>query len=288
MAEQIRHHYPGISVELVVIKTQGDIMRDVSLAKIGGKGLFVKEIEENLLRGDVDLAVHSMKDVPAELPDGLEISLTPKREDPRDVLISRAGMRFEDMPRGSRIGTGSLRRGIQIRNRMDWLEVVPIRGNLDTRIRKVSDNLLDGVIVAAAGMKRMGWEHRISHFLQAEVMLPAACQGILGIETRKQDPLVADLRFLQDEQTHLEMAGERAFLKRLGGGCQMPVAVYGRITGGVIRIDALIGTLDGGTMIRQEISGPSEEADQLGDTLAANILSQGGKNILDDIYATEQ
>jgi len=288
VAEQIRNRYPGIPVELVVIKTQGDIMRDVSLAKIGGKGLFVKEIEENLLRGDVDLAVHSMKDVPIELPDGLEISLTPQREDPRDVLISRAGIPLEDMPRGSRIGTGSLRRGIQIRNRMDRLEVVPIRGNLDTRIRKVEDDLLDGVIVAAAGMKRMGWESRISHFIQAEVMLPAACQGILGIETRKQDPIVDDLRFLQDERTHLEMAGERAFLKRLGGGCQMPVAVLGRINDGIFRIDALVGTLDGGTILRQEISGPVADAEKLGDTLAANILSQGGKKILADIYATEQ
>ena len=156
MADQIRNHYPGLTVELVVIKTQGDIMQDVSLAKIGGKGLFVKEIEESLLRGDVDLAVHSMKDVPVELPAGLEISLTPQREDPRDVLISRDGLRIEAMPPGSRIGTGSLRRGIQLKNRMDQLELVPIRGNLDTRIRKVSEGLLDGVIVAAAGMKAHG------------------------------------------------------------------------------------------------------------------------------------
>jgi len=263
-------------------------MQDVSLTKIGGKGLFVKEIEENLLRGNVDLAVHSMKDVPIELPEGLEISLTPTREDPRDVLISRDGMSLEDMPQGSRIGTGSLRRGIQIRNALAKLEVVPIRGNLDTRIRKVSENLLDGVMVAAAGMKRMGWEDRISHFLPVETILPAACQGILGIETRKQDPLAADLKFLQDDQTWTEMTGERAFLKRLGGGCQLPVAVFGRITAGVIRIDALVGTLDGRTIVRQEISGPAAEAEKMGDTLARDILSRGGREILDAVYASEQ
>jgi hydroxymethylbilane synthase len=286
VADQIRNRYPGLTVELVVIKTQGDIMQDVSLAKIGGKGLFVKEIEEALLRGHVDLAVHSMKDVPVELPAGLEISLTPQREDPRDVLISRDGLQIEDMPPGSRIGTGSLRRGIQLRNRMNHLDVVPIRGNLDTRIRKVSENLLDGVIVAAAGMKRMGWEDRISQFLPAEMILPAACQGILGIETRNDDPLVADLHFLQDDQTWMAMTAERAFLKILGGGCQLPVAVFGQITAGTIRIAALVGTLDGKMIVRQEIAGPVANADKLGDKLAGNILAQGGRAILDAVYAS--
>ena len=195
----------------MVIKTQGDIMQDVSLAKIGGKGLFVKEMEDSLLRGDADLAVHSMKDVPAELPAGLEISIIPPREDPRDVLISRDGLGIEAMPPGSRIGTGSLRRSIQLKNRMDQLELVPIRGNLDTRIRKVSEGLLDGVIVAAAGMNRMGWGDRISQFLPTDMILPAACQGILGIETRQDDPLRTELSFLHDPETWVELSGERSF-----------------------------------------------------------------------------
>lgn len=272
----------------MVIKTQGDIMQNVSLAKIGGKGLFVKEIEESLLRGDVDLAVHSMKDVPVELPAGLEISLTPKREDPRDVLISRDGLSIEAMPPGSRIGTGSLRRSIQLKNRMDHLELVPIRGNLDTRIRKVSENLLDGVIVAAAGMKRLGWEDRISQFLPTDLILPAACQGILGIETRQDDPLLMELSFLHDPETWVALSGERSFLKRLGGGCQLPVAVFGQKAGETIVISAWVGALDGKTIIRQEISGPAAEAADLGDSLAREMLSRGGREILEAVYASEQ
>jgi hydroxymethylbilane synthase len=288
VADQIRSHYPGLTVELVVIKTQGDILQDVSLAKIGGKGLFVKEIEESLLRGDVDLAVHSMKDVPVELPAGLEISLTPQREDPRDVLISRDGLQIEELPQGSCIGTGSLRRGIQIMNRLDKINVVPIRGNLDTRIRKVSAGLLDGVIVAAAGMKRLGWSSQVSQFLPTDLILPAACQGILGIETRKDDPLRTALSFLHDPDTWVELSGERSFLKRLGGGCQLPVAVFGQKAGETIRMAALVGALDGKTIVRQEISGPAAEAAELGDSLAREILSRGGREILDALSASEQ
>lgn len=286
MADLIRAQYPALTVELLVIKTQGDILQDVSLAKIGGKGLFVKEIEESLLRGDVDLAVHSMKDVPVDLPAGLEITITPKREDPRDVLISRDGLKIEALPQGSRIGTGSLRRGIQIRNRMQQLEVVPIRGNLDTRIRKVSEGLLDGVLVAAAGMKRMGWEDRISQFLPPDIVLPAACQGILGIETRQGNPLRNDLDFLHHAETWTELSGERAFLKRLGGGCQLPIAVFAQKTGELIHIEALVGTLDGKTIVRQDISGPATEAAAMGDSLALDILNQGGREILEAAYAS--
>lgn len=260
-------------------------MQDVSLAKIGGKGLFVKEIEDSLLRGEIDLAVHSMKDVPVELPDGLVIALTPKREDPRDAFISSDGRTIDAMPQGAHIGTGSLRRGVQIKNRMPQLDIVPIRGNLDTRIRKVTDNTLDGVIVAAAGMKRMGWTERISQYLPAEILLPAACQGILGIETRQDDPLIRELQFLRDEQTWVEMTAERAFLKRLGGGCQLPVAVYGNLKGKTLRIDALVGSLDGKMMVRRKLTGNAADAAQLGNTLAETILTDGGKEILDAVYA---
>ncbi len=286
MADRIRDQYPGTLVELRVIKTRGDVIQDVALAKIGGKGLFVKEIEEALLKGDVDLAVHSMKDVPVELPEGLEISLTPPREDPRDVLISRNGLKMEAMPSGSRIGTGSLRRRIQMLNAMGHLELVPIRGNLDTRLRKVSEGLLDGVIVAAAGMKRMGWEDRISQFLSPGTMLPAACQGILGIETRQGDPLRDDLAFLHDSETWTDMSGERAFLTRLGGGCQSPVAAFGEKEGDAYRITGLVASLDGKRVVRKGLSGPAGQAAELGDRLAGEILEKGGREILAAIYAS--
>ena len=219
-------------MELVTIRTKGDIMQDVSLAAIGGKGLFIKEIEEALLRGDVDLAVHSMKDVPAELPEALEIAVTPLREDPRDVLISRGNRKLEEMPHGARIGTGSLRRAFQLRNRMPDLEIVPLRGNLDTRIRKLETEGLDGVIVAAAGIRRMGWASRVSQFIPVELMLPAVGQGVIGIETRRDDARCREVvAFLNDPVTFCEVGAERGFLKRLGGGCQLPIAAFAKKNG---------------------------------------------------------
>ena len=250
---------------------------------MGGKGVFVKEIEEALLAERIDLAVHSMKDVPAELPPGLIIAATPTREDPRDVLIARKNIAMEYLSPGARIGTGSLRRMMQIRNQNRQIDVVPLRGNLDTRIRKVTEGALDGVIVAAAGMNRMGWSHRISQFLAPDVMLPAACQGIIGIETRGDDSLSTELQALHDQTTWLEMTGERAFLKRLGGGCHFPVAVLGKIAEGILYLEALLGTTDGQTIARQKISGPMTEAEQLGDTLAQTLLQNGGQDILDSL-----
>ena len=195
---------------------------------MGGKGLFVKEIEDALLRDEVDIAVHSMKDVPMELPDGLEIGVMSEREDPRDVLISKDKGRLEDMPTGARIGTGSLRRGFQLLHFFPDIKLVPIRGNLDTRIRKIQTDGLDGIIVAAAGLKRMGWADRITQVIPMEIMLPAVGQGVLGIELRKNDEAVRrTVSFLNHPRTWVEVSAERAFLKRLGGGCQLPVAAYG-------------------------------------------------------------
>ena len=268
---------------MVIIKTQGDRFLNTPLAEMGGKGLFVKEIEEALLGDHIDLAVHSMKDVPAELPPGLIISATPTREDPRDVLISQKNVTMEYIPKGARIGTGSLRRIMQIRTQNRKIDVVPLRGNLDTRIRKVTEGVLDGVIVAAAGMKRMGWNHRISQFLSTDVMLPAACQGILGIETRVKDPLSVELQTLHDHTTWLEMTGERAFLKRLGGGCHLPVAILGKIGAGILYLEALLGTADGQSLIRRKASGPMMEAEKLGNALAETLLQNGGQDILDTL-----
>jgi hydroxymethylbilane synthase len=285
VAARIREQIPDAEVELVIIKTKGDIMQDVSLVQIGGKGLFIKEIEEALLRGEVDIAVHSMKDVPAELPEELEIAVTPPREDPRDVLISTGNRKLEAMPRGARIGTCSLRRGFQLRNRMPDLEIVPLRGNLDTRIRKLETEGLAGVIVAAAGMRRMGWAAKISQFIPVELMLPAVGQGVLGIETRRGDPSVGEaIAFLHDPVTWCEVSAERAFLQRLGGGCQLPIAGYAKKNGAEIAIAGLVGSVDGRVMIRHEMKGAALDFGTLGRELADHILARGGRDILDQIY----
>jgi len=287
VAEQIRKRQPGLAVELVTIKTKGDIMQDVSLVKIGGKGLFIKEIEDALLRGDIDVAVHSMKDVPAELPEGLEIAVTPKREDPRDVLISRGNRKLEEMPHGARIGTCSLRRGLQLRNRMPDLEIVPLRGNLDTRIRKVETEDLAGVIVAAAGVRRMGWTAKVSQFIPVEVMLPAVCQGVLGIETRRADDRAQEaVAFLHDPITACEAGAERAFLKQIGGGCQLPIAAFAKRKGDALAVEGLVGSPDGRVMIGHKATGPWEEAEALGRGLADNILARGGRELLEEVYKT--
>lgn len=276
---------PDVVVELVVIKTKGDIMQDVSLAKIGGKGLFVKEIEDALLRNEIDIAVHSMKDVPAELPYGLEIGIMSEREDPRDVLISKDERKIEEMPSNARIGTGSLRRGFQLRNRFPGMEIVPLRGNLDTRIRKVSTENLDGIIVAAAGMRRMGWTNRITQFIPVEIMLPSVGQGVLGIELRKNDDAIRDaVSFINHPQTWVEVTAERAFLRRLGGGCQLPIAAYGVKTDDVLMLTGLLGSIDGRALIKDEVKGHSKDAEILGLTLAEKILSRGGKTILEEVY----
>jgi hydroxymethylbilane synthase len=285
VADRLKKHHPEMKIAIVVIKTKGDIMQDVSLVKIGGKGVFVKEIEDALLCGDADIAVHSLKDVPAELPEGLHIGIIPEREDPRDVLIARDNKKIESLPQRARIGTGSLRRGMQIRNLLPDVQVVPLRGNLDTRIRKIESEDLDGIIVAAAGIRRMGWVRRVSQFIPAEVMLPAVGQGALGIEMRTGDPSMAEaLAFLNHPATWLEVGAERSFLQRLGGGCQLPIAAYGKIRGEELTLKGLVGSLDGRVMITDEVKGKSSEYLMLGRMLAERILSQGGQAILDAVY----
>ncbi len=274
-----------MAIETVVIKTKGDILQDVPLAKVGGKGLFVKEIEDALLRDEVDIAVHSMKDVPMELPDGLEIGVMSEREDPRDVLISKDQKRLADMPVGARIGTGSLRRGFQLLHLFPDIELVPLRGNLDTRIRKIQTDSLDGIIVAAAGLRRMGWADRITQVIPVEIMLPAVGQGALGIELRKNDEAVhRAVSFLNHPRTWVEVSAERAFLKRLGGGCQLPVAAYGVKNGNGLTVTGLLGSLDGRELIKDEVRGTSEDAEVMGTLLAEKILSKGGQAILAEVY----
>ena len=285
VADRLKSLYPDMSVEIVSIRTRGDRMQNISLVEIGGKGIFVKEIEEALLRGDIDIAVHSMKDVPVDLPDGLIIGAIPEREDPRDVLISREGKKMEGLSKGARLGTGSLRRGMQIKSFMPDIEIVPVRGNIGTRIKKIVTENLDGIIVAAAGMKRMGRGGEISQYIPIEVMMPSAGQGVLGIEMREGNREIEALIVpLNHPDTVVEISAERAFLRRLGGGCQVPIAGIARKSGNNLVIKGLVGSIDGRVMIMDEVRGDISNCEDMGNTLAENILSMGGRAVLDEIY----
>jgi len=238
----------GATVEILNVKTTGDKILDAPLSKVGGKGLFVKEIEEAILEGRADLAVHSLKDVPTKLPDGLGLTAYTQREDARDALISGDGKGLADLPEGARIGSSSLRRQCQLLKVRPDLLITSLRGNLDTRLRKVEEGRYDAIILAAAGMKRLGWEDRISEFIPADILLPAIGQGALGIECRADDKQVIDLiSFLDHHDTSVAVRAERAFLARLEGGCQVPIAAYGEVDGNMLRLRGLVGSLDGKT-----------------------------------------
>ncbi len=276
---------PDLRVTLRRIKTSGDKILDVPLAKVGGKGLFVKEIEEALLQGDVDLAVHSMKDVPTALPDGLAILCIPPREDPRDALISHAGRTLDRLPKGSCIGTSSLRRQAQLLYRRPDLSITMLRGNLDTRLRKVGEGAFDAIVVAAAGLRRMGWSDRVTEYLPPEVSLPAIGQGALGIEGRRGDSFVRGLlEPLEDPATRTAVTAERALLDRLEGGCQVPIGAHATMKGDTLLLDGLIASTDGRRLIRHSIEGSMAEARGLGVQLAEQLLAQGGEEILKEIY----
>ncbi len=283
--EQIEARLPGCRVTLVKITTKGDKILDVPLANVGGKGLFVKEIEEALLREDADLAVHSMKDVPTDLPDELHIGITTKREDPRDVLISQSGKRLAELPPGARIGTSSLRRKAQLLACRSDLEIVSIRGNLDTRIRKLQSESLDAVIVAAAGLCRMGMENRVTEYLSSDVMLPAIGQGALGIELRRRDQaLLEAVFFLDHSETALTVRAERAYLKRLEGGCQVPIGAFAEMKAEELVLHGIVADPEGGTLLRKSRSGPVSDPEGLGSALAEEILDMGARRILEEVY----
>jgi hydroxymethylbilane synthase len=282
VVEKIKKIMPETDIEISVIKTSGDIMQDVSLLKIGGKGVFVKEIEDALLSNAIDLAVHSMKDVPTEIPDGLEFAAILQREDARDILASRDGRKIEQMPKGARIGTGSLRRSAQLLDMLPDAVIVPLRGNLDTRLKKIETEKLDGVIVAAAGMKRMGLVQRITQFLPVELMLPAVGQGALGLEVRTGDSeLKKILAKLNHAPTNTEIAAERAFLRCLGGGCRLPIAALGKLEGDKLSLEGLVAAPQGSGIIRDKVKGTVFEAEELGKKLAEMILERGGKKFLE-------
>ena len=276
---------PGLDVELLTMTTQGDKILDTPLAKVGGKGLFVKELELGMLEGRADLAVHSMKDVPVEFPEGLGLVAVLPREDPRDVLISNRYSSIDELPQGARLGTSSLRRQCQIRARRPDLEVLDLRGNVNTRLRKLDDGEYDAIMLAAAGVKRMGWEDRITEFLPPDQFLPAIGQGAIGIEIRVDDDRVRSLvGELNDEQTATRIAAERALNEALQGGCQVPIAGYSEISHGVIVLRALVGRPDGSELVQGVISGKPEDAEELGKVLADDLLSRGAREILDEVY----
>jgi hydroxymethylbilane synthase len=267
-----------------IIKTTGDKITDVPLAKVGTKGLFTKEIEEALLAGTVDVAVHSLKDLPTELPPGLGLAAVPVREDPRDVLVGRT---LDNLGPGSRVGTSSLRREAQLRARFPELLVEPLRGNVDTRLRKLREGRYDAIVLAAAGLKRLGLEEHISEFLSPEQMCPAVGQGALAIETRCDGgEAEAVCGGLDHPATRTAVLAERAVLSRLGGGCQVPIGAHARVNGTTIQITGVVVSPDGSQIIRREAQGGVEEAEALGYRLAGQLLDGGGNEVLQQVYGT--
>ncbi len=279
--------YPDLKIELLTIKTTGDKILDSPLSKIGDKGLFTKEIEHALLENEIDIAVHSLKDLPTNLPAGLTIGAIPEREDVRDVFIAHPSQTVRSisaLPQGARVATGSLRRRCQLLNFRPDLEIVEIRGNLNTRMRKLEESEWSGMILAGAGVRRLGWSSRIAEEIPLQVMLPAVGQGAMAIEIRDGDTDVANLlRPLQHDDTATATRGERAFLRHLEGGCQIPIGTYGRIEESKFKMEGLIGSLDGRRIVRGTISGPPEEAEPLAIGLARELLERGGREILEEI-----
>jgi len=288
VAAALRRARPGITVRLERIRTAGDRLADAPLGPAGGKGLFVKEIEEALLAGRVDLAVHSLKDLPADLPLGLALAAFPSREDPRDVLVARGGGSLEALPEGAAVGTGSLRRQAQLLQLRPDLKVVPIRGNVDTRLRKLDAGEVEAILLAAAGLRRLGLEARITEYLPPDRMVPAIGQGALAIEVRERDlggALGEAVRALDHAETRAAVAAERAFLRALGGDCKTPVAAHATLAAGRITLRGVVASWDGRQAARGEVAGPAPEGERLGATLAEDLLARGGRAILDALRA---
>jgi hydroxymethylbilane synthase len=282
VAELLKTAFPGLLIELVKMSTRGDKLLDAPLAKVGGKGLFVKELEQGILEGAADIAVHSMKDVPVDFPEGLHLAAIMEREDPRDALVSPRYPTFDDLPANARIGTSSLRRQCQILARMPGCEILQLRGNVNTRLAKLDAGEYDAIVLAAAGLKRLGMAERVTQYLEPEISLPAIGQGAIGIECRSDDPRVnALVAVLHDEDTACRVSAERAMNERLQGGCQVPIAGYAELLqDGILRLRGLVGSPEGDELIRGEIVGPRGSANPLGVSLADDLLSRGADQIL--------
>jgi hydroxymethylbilane synthase len=271
----------GHESRIEIIKTTGDKITDVPLAKVGTKGLFTKEIEEALLDGRADLAVHSLKDLPTELPEGLVLAAVPPREDARDAIV---GKRLADLPAGAKVGTSSLRRAAQLRKARPDLVIESVRGNLDTRLRKLDEGQYDAIVLAAAGLRRLGWADRIAETLGPDVMCSAVGQGALAIETRSSGAGLEAVRALDDAETHAAVLAERGVLGSLGGGCQVPIGAHARIEGGRLFLLGVVAAPDGSEIIRAEAEGPAADAEALGRALGAALLERGAKQILEAVY----
>ena len=288
VAEAIKKEHPSYCVELRELTTKGDRILDAPLAKIGGKGLFTKELEQAMLDGAVDLAVHSLKDMPTEVPDGLVIGAITTRLDPGDAFVSAHYAAVEDLPVGARVGTSSLRRRAQLLAVRPDLTICDLRGNVNTRLAKLDAGEFDAIVLAAAGLKRLGFERRIRSILPRSVMLPAVGQGALAIECRAGDAaILSAIAFLRDAGMTTAAQAERAFLRRVEGGCQIPVGVYAEVDAdGQISIDAMIASVDGQHICRSDAQGAGEQAEALGTALAEELLDAGGREILKEIGIT--
>ncbi|MBQ2432061.1 MAG: hydroxymethylbilane synthase [Peptococcaceae bacterium] len=270
--------------EIVSLKTKGDKVLDVSLAKIGDKGLFTKELEDGLLSGEMDFAVHSLKDIPTVLPEGLQLSAMLTRHNPADVLISEKYDSFDALPQGAKVGTSSLRRKAQLLNKRPDLNIQDLRGNVNTRMRKLKEENFDGIILAAAGVERMEWKESITEELAYDLCLPAVSQGVIAVETRSDDPeIIALVQLIHDKESEICVNAERALLRALEGGCQIPIAGHAHIEGDTVVLDGLVGSIDGKTIIRDQMRGPIELAEEVGKQLAEQLSAKGGKEILEQI-----
>lgn len=284
--ERLESLHAGLTVELVTFVTQGDKILDTPLAKIGGKGLFVKELEAALLDGRADLAVHSMKDVPMQLPEGLDLAVICEREDPFDAFVSNQFEKFEDLPHAAKLGTSSLRRKSQILKLRPDLEVIDLRGNVGTRLSKLDAGQYDAIILASAGLKRLGLTDRIRHTLTPEQSLPAVGQGALGLECRADDQNVLDLILpLMHQESNACVRAERAFNAYLEGGCQVPIAGYATLNGDQLVVEGRVGSVDGQTLLRAEVQGSIDQAEALGVELAKALLDQGAGELLKALYS---
>lgn len=278
----------GFKAEIHKIETKGDKILDVPLAKVGGKGLFVKEIEEALMREEIDIAVHSMKDLPGDIPIPLQIGAIPLREDPRDALVSRTGLPLAELPTGARVGTSSLRRQAQLMALRPDLKIVSLRGNLDTRMRKLNAGEFEAILLAAAGLHRIGWGAEITEYLSPDRFLPAIAQGALAIECRKDDVEIQDaILFLNHAETAIAVRAERAMLARLEGGCQVPIGGYATLLDGNITLKGLVASLDGKRLIQETQTASRFEAESLGIAVAEALLAKGADTILKEVYSTD-
>jgi hydroxymethylbilane synthase len=279
--------HPGIKVELVKMVTQGDKILDTPLAKVGGKGLFVKELEVGMLQGDADIAVHSMKDVPVEFPEGLHLGVICQREDPRDAFVSNEYADIKALPHGAIVGTSSLRRQCQLRSWRPDLQIKDLRGNVNTRLSKLDHSEYDAIILASAGLIRLGFKERIRQYLDTSISLPAVGEGAVGIECRIDDDRINKLIApLNHSDTRTCVMAERAMNQRLEGGCQVPIAGYAQLEYGQIKMRGLVGRPDGRQVVRGNIEGSAKNAEQLGRMLADDLLSRGAKEILQEVYSS--